>query len=368
MREYIKIIYQKAVDVDGVNSVKRCLAESCHELYEMEHKSLSTTSISTESSFCYGCGVHDYLSHPVYVYMCKICGNKYQENRTLSASLPGKVALVIGARTKLGHQTVLKLLRAGCIVYGTTRKPDEAWNMYEKYSDREQWISRLNLRKLDLDTPDIRDSFTPLIDEIARKHPALDYLINIAAQTIRTREKIEVDTSYASRKDKNRYGDSKYADDLKQNSWQLCLHQISQQEFEEVFRINSVAPAIIISECIPLFRQSESPYIINVHSREGLMNVKKSKHHIHLNMAKSALAMLTYNMKFIGFKTIHGKPIRVHGIDPGWISIDEYFEKELPWIVPPIDEVDGASKIVHPIFKNLPSCYQTTRHYDQRIS
>jgi NAD(P)-dependent dehydrogenase (short-subunit alcohol dehydrogenase family) len=389
MREHIKVIYEEAIKVSGVNSVKRCLANTCHELYDIEQKAMSQTSISVNNSFCYGCGIRDYPSHPVYVYMCKLCGNKYQTNRTIKASLPGKVALVIGARTKLGHQTVLKLLRAECIVYGTTRKPEEAVQMYEKYPDHEGWISNLKLRKLDLDTSDIQGNLKPILNEISQEHHSLDYLINIAAQTIRTREKIESPVSPSSsvgeisltnsdcetggsidfiRTDKNRYGDAKYADDLKQNSWQLQLHEVSQQEFEEVFRINSIAPAIIISECIPLIKKSTNPYIINVHSREGIMNVKKSKHHIHLNMAKSALAMLTYNMKYAGYKTVKGDPIRVHGIDPGWISIDEYFEKELPWIVPPIDEIDGASKIVYPIFKNIRSCYCTTRHYNSYIN
>ena len=364
MREHIKKIYEAAVRVDGVNSVKRCLAESCHDLYELEKGCLSTTSISTDGSFCYGCGTRDYPSHAVYVYMCKLCGNKYQTNRTIKASLPGNVALVIGARTKLGHQTVLKLLRAGCVVYGTTRKPVEAVEMYEKYSDKDEWISRLKLRKLDLDISDIRESLAPILAEISEHHASLDYLINIAAQTIRTRENVTEE----NRKDKNRYGDAKYADNLKQNSWQLCLHEVSQQEFEEVFRINSIAPAIIISDCIPLLKKSSKPYVINVHSREGLMRVKKSRHHIHLNMAKSALAMLTYNLKFAEYKTSQGKPFCIHGIDPGWISIDEYFEKELPWVVPPIDEIDGASKIVFPIFTNAASCYYTTRHYDQIIN
>lgn len=364
MHERIKLIYEQALNFDGINSVKRCLAETCHDLDVMETKNTSITSIDNIENVCYACNKRSTSSHSVYVYMCKLCGNIYQKNRKVSANLTDHIALVIGARTKLGHQTVLKLLRAGCAVFGTTRKVDEAMNMYKNYKDSNNWIDRLYIRNLDLDTNNIQANLTPILDEIKSKYGRLNYLINIAAQTIRQREKLKcVDV----RTEKNRYGDAKYADDLKQNSWQLLLNEVSQQEFEEVFRVNSIAPAIIISSCIPLLEKVLEPYIVNVHSREGLMNVRKSKHHVHLNMAKSALSMLTYNLKFCKYRTVFGTDIRIHGIDPGWISIDEYFENDLPWIVPPIDEIDGASKIVFPIFKRLPSAFHTTRHYYQYI-
>jgi NAD(P)-dependent dehydrogenase (short-subunit alcohol dehydrogenase family) len=195
---------------------------------------------------------------------------------------------------------------------------------------------------------------------------SLDYLVIVAAQTIRSREKSS--SQDLDEPNVNRYGDPKYSSVEEKNSWQLEIDQIDQFEMEEVFRINSIAPLIIISECVETMKKSNTrPFIINVHSREGLMSVKKSTKHVHLNMAKSALSMLTYNLKFYKYKTHKNESFSIHGIDPGWISIDEYYESDLPWVVPPIDEIDGASKIVYPIFANLTSNFATTRHYKQTV-
>ena len=110
------------------------------------------------------------------------------------------------------------------------------------------------------------------------------------------------------------------------------------------------------------------PYIINVHAREGLINVKKSKFHIHLNMAKIGLSMLTKCLVSSKLKTFNGELFRIHGVDPGWISVDEYYEENRPWIVPPLDEIDGAARILFPLFSNFQSCSKTRRHFFQLIS
>lgn len=133
---------------------------------------------------------------------------------------------------------------------------------------------------------------------------------------------------------------------------------------EEVNRINSIAPCLLIQTLIPLMQKTENvPYIINVHSREGLINVKKTKFHIHLNMAKIGLSMLTNCLVKTKIKTEIGKRFSIHGVDPGWISVDEYYEDSKPWIVPSLDEIDGASRILFPVFKQLESCSKTRKHF-----
>ena len=75
--------------------------------------------------------------------------------------------------------------------------------------------------------------------------------------------------------------------------------------------------------------------------------------------------MLTKCLTVYNFTTKYGKKFRIHGCCPGFISVDEYYESNRTWIVPPLDEVDGASRVLHPLFMNMNSNQKTRRHYDQ---
>ena len=81
-------------------------------------------------SLCYGCNNLTDRFHGNYVYSCVRCGSIFQENRYLLTPQVGKVAVVTGARTKLGYQVCLTLLRAGAVVIGTTRFVDKARKTY----------------------------------------------------------------------------------------------------------------------------------------------------------------------------------------------------------------------------------------------
>lgn len=316
------------------------------------------------------------ILHPVYVFSCIKCGVLFQKFRHFTRDLSNQIALVTGARTKLGHQILLKLLRAGATVIGTTRYPKEAMKLFEQYSDYEQWKTRLNFypHGLDFDKPDLLDDLITLESTLRNDFGRLDILINCAAQTIRVREKTKqvacaenVPVDSITVKAQNRYGDAKFVDPNLSNSWQLRLQDLEQKEIEEVLRVNAVAPTLLIQQMIPLMEFSESPYIINVHAKEGLFTIDKSGNHIHTNMAKASLAMLTKCLLSSKLKTIKGTPFSIHGCDPGWFSIDEYYEDHRPWIIPPLDEIDGAARILYPLFKNLRSCGFTRRHFHQLI-
>ena len=48
-------------------------------------------------------------------------------------------------------------------------------------------------------------------------------------------------------------------------------------------------------------------------------------------MAKAALAMFTCSLIARRFKsTVTGREFSIHGCDPGWISIDEYYAQAPP--------------------------------------
>ena len=364
-------IHDWAAALPTNNVVTRQLQRSCHALREFDRTTaLNTTSISFargEAVSCYGCSRPCHRTHPVYVFSCQTCGERFQKLRHLTRDMTARVALVVGARTKLGHQVVIKMLEDGATVVGTTRFPAEAFALYEQYADWPRWRDRLRFfpESLDLDTPELGATAARLRDFVATVGGgALDVLVACAAQTIRAREKERPQKQAGD--DENRYGDPRHVATDCVNSWHMRLGDVMQREMEEVFRINAVAPAILLQQLAPLLRHSVvAPYVIHVHAREGLFDVDKGDSHVHTNMAKAALAMLTKCVSNNDqLRTTAGVPIRVHGCDPGWISVDEYYEEDRPWRVPPLDEVDGAARVLFPLFKNIAgSCRKTRRHF-----
>lgn len=356
----------------GANVYSRQMCQTCHELdiFEKTTPLSKKPYISKVPISCYGCGKVTNKLHPVYIYSCPECGAKFQKFRNLTTDLSKYVSIVVGCRTKLGHQVCLKLLRAGSIVVGTTRYPEDTYNLFKNYEDSEKFINRLDLyeKGLDLDTEDQETVFQELRDYIQQKYGRLDALVFCAAQTIRVREK-DRDRVRLEIKEQNRYGDAKFVHNHNVNSWAMLLRDIEQQEMEECMRINAVAPAVMVKTMLPIMKLSKvTPYIISVHAREGNFMPVKSANHMHTNLAKAALSMMTKVLcADPQLVTDSGKKFSVHGCDPGWISVDEYYEDRRPWIVPPLDEVDGAARILYPLFAHLPSCEMTRKHYDKLL-
>jgi len=364
-----KLVYEYYKDSTFNNCVTRQLQKDCIALKAFDDTTrLSQDSLKfkTKVLCCYGCNKTTTSNHPVYVFSCKECGNLFQENRHLSRNLEGYTSLIIGARAKLGHQIMIKLLKAGSTVVGTTRYPETALNLFKEYPEFKEWQSRLFFypESFDLDVNNIKTIVADLNHYISSRFGKLDILVNSAAQTIRVREKNK-ETSFEC----NRYGDAKFVHEKYINSWQMRLPDLVQNEMEEVYRINAIAPTILVQGLTDLMVKSENtPYIINIHAREGLLNVFKNSKHIHTNMAKSALHMLTACLSSCNLKTQYGIRFSIHGICPGWLSVDEYYENNRPWVVPPLDEIDGAARALYPVFKELKSCLYTRRHFTKIIN
>lgn len=321
---------------------------------------------------CYGCSTNTDVTHRSYLFSCATCGNLFEKYRYLSRSLADNWALVTGGRTKLGYQIVLKLLRAGAHVIPTTRQPDRALEQYRAEPDSREWWDRLHMytEGLDLLAPNLPLEIAKLYKFVRNLTGHLDILVNSAAQTIRAfnqpREIVSGQT--------NKYGDPAKLLST-ESSWNLRLDEVSYSEWQEVFLVNAIAPALLIAQFTPLLkgedvlRTSIPPfaYIINVHAREGLFDVRrKGNRHVHTNMAKAALAQLTRCCADRHALVLPGsakRGIRVHGVDPGWISTDEYSELACPWIIPPLDDVDGAARVLQPLWEELPSEPKTRRHF-----
>jgi NAD(P)-dependent dehydrogenase (short-subunit alcohol dehydrogenase family) len=131
---------------------------------------------------CYVCKAEFTKLHHFYDQMCLPCAELNYERRYQTASLHGQVAIITGARLKIGYHAALMMLRAGAEVIVTTRFPVDAAIRFSKEPDFSNWQSRLQVYGLDLrHTPSV-EIFCRLMQQ---KLSRLDILINNAAQTVR---------------------------------------------------------------------------------------------------------------------------------------------------------------------------------------
>ena len=135
------------------------------------------------------------------------CNRTTPCQRNQSAPLGGAVALVTGARVKIGHHCALKLLRAGATVlatrfglmrhtsglvplptrvtalaHTTSRFPRDTAARFARARDFDEWRGRLHVHALDLrDVPSIEE----FAEHVARAHGRLDVIVHNACQTVR---------------------------------------------------------------------------------------------------------------------------------------------------------------------------------------
>ncbi len=353
---------------------------------------------------CYVCKIRFARRHHFYSSLCPDCGDFDYKQRTRSADLSGRVAIVTGGRLKIGYQTTIKLLRNGARVIATTRFPYDGAIRFAAEPDFAQWSQRLHLYSLDLRSP---AAIVDFVDFVKRQFDRLDILINSAAQTIARpaefyRHLIEAEqqNSHSPLRDLlicRPFGeyveklvtsspmdewlttprlstagnhptpavdfpwnvldnDGQQVDLRKENSWVEELEQTSLHELIETHLVNSFAPFLLITRLLPLLEESAvSPrFVINVSAAEGQFESSwKRTSHPHINMAKASFNMLTRTSA----ESLVRKQIYMNSVDTGWCSNQFPFDramqmKESGWSCP-LDSVDGASRIMYPIMEVL---------------
>ncbi|MFL5270793.1 MAG: SDR family NAD(P)-dependent oxidoreductase [Anaeromyxobacteraceae bacterium] len=131
---------------------------------------------------CYVCKAPYRRLHRFYDQLCPACGELNFARRAASADLRGRVALVTGARVKIGYQAAILLLRAGCTVVACTRFPRDAAARYAREPDFAAWKDRLSVYGVDLrHTPSVE----LLCHHLDAALPRLDFQIHNACQTVR---------------------------------------------------------------------------------------------------------------------------------------------------------------------------------------
>jgi NAD(P)-dependent dehydrogenase (short-subunit alcohol dehydrogenase family) len=342
-----------------------------------------------EPETCYICKTDYREVHFFYHLLCPACAKFNFEMRHVSANLKGRTALVTGGRVKIGHQTVLRLLRDGAKVIVTTRFPAAAARRLHAEPDSAEWLHRVHLYGLDLRNIPAVESFA---QHLLQTEPHLDILIHNAAQTIRrppgfytelnaleanpqtllpaealsrvvqqapppmTRMLGEGSTMLPAVKDVlpvDLYHDNEeLVDSRDTNSWLLRLDEVSAPEMLEVQLVNSIAPFLLNSRLKALMMRS--PYarrfIVNVSAMEGQFSRHKTVFHPHTNMAKAALNMMTRTSG----EDYARDGIYMTSVDTGWVTDEnptpkrERGQQERAFF-PPLDIIDGMARIYHPV-------------------
>ncbi|MGB7342766.1 MAG: SDR family NAD(P)-dependent oxidoreductase [Pirellulaceae bacterium] len=334
---------------------------------------------------CYVCKVPFKQLHHFYHQLCPSCAEFNWQKRSQRADLRGRVALVTGGRVKIGYHTVLKLLRDGASVIMTTRFPADAAARYQAESDFSQWHDRLQIHALDLRNIPSVEAFA---DYLIRTLDSLDILIHNAAQTVKRplayyqhlldapcnakaqsliynadsqSVLLESRSEYPNElANVDRYfpqgwldADGQQVDQRPMHSWMLKLDEVAPIEMLEVYLVNAAAPFVLTGRLKPLLCRSPQTrkFVVNVSAMEGqFARDNKTEFHPHTNMAKAAMNMMTRTSA----SDFAGDGIYMNSVDTGWITD----EKPLPiaqrvceehGFFPPLDLIDGASRIYDPI-------------------
>ncbi len=141
------------------------------------------------------------------------------------------------------------------------------------------------------------------------------------------------------------------------NSWRLKLGEVQTSEMLEIQLVNAVAPFVLCNKLTPFMQRENTgqKHIVNVSAMEGkFLRFKKGERHPHTNMAKAALNMLTHTSA--GELERHG--IYMNAVDTGWVTDEDPAQlskrkEELHDFQPPLDIVDGAARVLDPVFDGI---------------
>jgi NAD(P)-dependent dehydrogenase (short-subunit alcohol dehydrogenase family) len=370
---------------------------------------------------CYVCKTPYRRLHRFYDQMCGPCGDENLARRTATVDLRGRVALVTGARVKIGYQAAILLLRAGCSVVACTRFPRDAAARYAREPDFEAWRDRLSIYGVDLrHTPSVE----LLCQHLDARLPRLDFQIHNACQTVRrppgfyahlldaeaaaapeperallrdwerlraaldgaraagvtgpallTQAASDADLLLPGRSELELFPRGVLDQDLQQvdlrthNSWRLTLHEVPTLELLEVLLVNATAPFVMTARLKPLMLRARAAppgsatsgdpakHVVLVSAMEGqFYREHKTDRHPHTNMAKAALNMIVRTSAADYAKDA----IHLNAVDTGWVTDEDpahlaAHKVEEHAFSPPLDVVDGAARILAPIFDGFRS-------------
>ncbi|PFH47660.1 hypothetical protein AMATHDRAFT_77100 [Amanita thiersii Skay4041] len=368
----------------------------------------TSTSRPTRKRTCYICRFRfsRQQHHRLYPSLCHTCGEFNIASSALTLppnlNLHGKTAVVTGGRVNLGYHTALRLLRCGARVIVSTRYPRDAQDRYLAEPDVAHWQNNLRIAGADFRTA--KDVFA-LVQDITQcleewDVSKLDILINNAAQTLtdpieKEEQNIQHEflltsapptsagsssvfrTSISSYVPRVRGGNQPdrlltgTTLDITSSSWTQTITEIPYEDVISAHSVNTFVPFILIRELLPLLSSARqapqgegreprgskpASYIVNVSSREGIAERRaggKDGFHVHTNMSKAALNMLTETEASRAWR--EGR-VAMNAVDPGFMSADP---TEKPrgrqgsrkWEDTPLGWEDGVARVLWVVAK-----------------
>lgn len=400
---------RKAADRDAVRETSQVQSRLDQSMSRNEEPNSPTAPVGRnlkhKSRHCYICRADYRILDKHYHWLCPDCAGFNRSKRNQTRSLAGQTALVTGGRIKIGFQTAVKLLRAGAKVIVTSRFPADALIRFSSLDDFDLWKDRLSFFGLDFR---VVQHVLQFVEIIRQKFGRLEILINNAAQSVKrprdyyreiqeresrfqhllathTRligwqaltlhhrfESDQVSTSNPPvslsevTKQLNLPSDSFAQDFRQENSWTQKLEEIDPVESVETFLVNSHAPFLLTAGLKPILENSaeEKKYVINVTGADGVFERGKSTRHAHVNMSKAALNMMTRTSA----PEYCQSGIYMNSVDTGWITLEgsaEYRERKARQNqLPPLDEIDGAARILDSVFTESTQFGQIFRNYE----
>jgi len=141
------------------------------------------------------------------------------------------------------------------------------------------------------------------------------------------------------------------------NTWRMTLAEVPTAELLEVHLVNAVAPFVLNARLRPLLAAvpTNDAHVVNVSAMEGQFYRRwKTDKHPHTNMAKAALNMMTRTSAADYVRD----GVHMNSVDTGWVTDEDpqhHAERKqrIHGFHPPLDIVDGAARIVDPIFDGV---------------
>ncbi|CAN5244895.1 SDR family oxidoreductase [soil metagenome] len=365
---------------------------------------------------CYVCKRDFHELHHFYDQMCPECAALNWEKREQTADLRGRVVLVTGARVKIGYQAAIMLLRAGADVIVATRFPRDAARRFGREGDASEWTHRLHVYGIDLrHTPSVELFARHLLTTQSRldgiinnacqtvRRPSGWYDHVVTGEDAPPEngfERAVLERNRALRGDsglaldraggkaiqatglwksavlsqvpllaedlergEHLYPEGRLDQDLQQvdlrdtNTWRMTLADVPTAELLEVHLVNAVAPFVLNARLRPLLAAvpTRDAHVVNVSAMEGQFYRRwKTDKHPHTNMAKAALNMMTRTSAADYVRD----GIHMNSVDTGWVTDEDpqhHAERKqrIHGFHPPLDIVDGAARIVDPIFDGV---------------
>ncbi|KAE9578318.1 hypothetical protein CGMCC3_g5573 [Colletotrichum fructicola] len=135
------------------------------------------------------------------------------------------------------------------------------------------------------------------------------------------------------------------------SSWVQSLSDIPYEDVITAHSVNTFVPLILIRELLPGMQDG---HIVNVSSREGIFETDRNSsakrgHHVHTNMSKAGLNMITETEAATAWKK---HKVAMNTADPGYMSAAPEYE-DARGGERPIGWEDGASRVLWPIARSV---------------